>query len=532
MLREQTLAYSLLVNLVKTMSSRTSKSLISFGFGVIEKILILFLPFFVRTLLIYRLGIQYAGINGLFTSILTLLNVTDLGFSSAAMFCLFKPVADGDIDQINSINNFLRRVYFVVAIIILVVGSALTPFLPFFISGTYPNDINIYVIYLIYVLNSASSYLFFSYKIPVLETYHKNYAISIVRSLSEIIKSLLQTVILLIFPNYYLFILILPISTILMNFILQFYSMRSIPWVKPKGKLNSIIKLELKKKMVFLGINKVSSVLINSVDNIILSLFLGLAIVGIYGNYSLISSSLMGIVITMYSAIKPAVANQIIKENKHNSLITFSNLNTISFWICSWMAVTFFVLCQPFMEVWLGKKLLLGTASVALIVVFFFCNAMRHFFSHIYVDIFGIWNKTILVQLTCSLLNLVLDITLVKIWNINGIIIASVISAGLISFPYDTYLINKTMNDGTNTVTKTTFFNLCFFGITSILSIAVINQVNNYLQISGFELLVVLAIVCLIIPNLLFCSLFVIKNDFLYFLQNHLFKKRRKGCKK
>ena len=109
--------------------------------GIIKKIISITLPFLIRTAIIYCLGAEYLGLNSLFTSILSVLNLTELGFSSAIVFCMYKPLAEKNIDLVCGLLTFFKKVYFVMGILILFIGLVLTPFITVFISGT-PINLN------------------------------------------------------------------------------------------------------------------------------------------------------------------------------------------------------------------------------------------------------------------------------------------------------------------------------------------------------------------------------------------------------
>lgn len=471
-------------------TKRTEKVILSFVFGVIEKIIILLLPFLVRTILIKKLGIEYAGISGLFTSILTFLNVADLGFSSATMFCLYRPVAEDDEEEICSLAKFLKIVYLAVSGVIALVGIAFTPFLKYFINGTLPEGINIYVVFLIYVFNSSSSYCFAAYRVPILEAHQENYVVSMIRTIAEIVKSIGQIVILLISPNYYIFALFLPLSTLLINFLLTMYFRKKMSWCVPKGNVSKETKKVLRNKMFFLMLHKIASAITNSVDNIVISSFIGLALVGIYGNYSLVTSALMGVVLVFYNSLKPAVANQIIKS-KENSIDVYKSLLFVSLLMCSFISVCLCSLFQPFIFIWLGETYLLSSTAVLLIVMFFFFNATRQFFSSIYIDIFGLWDKTIVVQLISALLNLVLDIALGKFYGIEGIVFASFASTGFVSLPFDIWLVSKMLCKKKKDLILHSIFEYFLFLAVCFISIGVIQRLlsfNVFKSLTGFTI--------------------------------------------
>ena len=132
---------------------RSKNAIRNVFYGIISKAVSIVFPFAVRTVFIYTLGSDYLGLNSLFTSILTVLNLTELGFSSAIVFCMYQPIAEDDTQSINALLLFYKKVYKYVGIIILTIGCLIIPFLPKLIKGSYPSDINLVIVYIIYLLN-------------------------------------------------------------------------------------------------------------------------------------------------------------------------------------------------------------------------------------------------------------------------------------------------------------------------------------------------------------------------------------------
>lgn len=188
--------------------SRTQNAIRNIFTGVFNKIIILLFPFVIRTVIIKKLGTEYLGLSSLFTSILQVLNLTELGFSSAIVFSLYKPIAEKDDNRICSIMNFYKRIYRIIGFIILVMGLIVLPFLPNFIKGSYPSDINLYILYLIYLFNTVITYYLFAYKSALLNAMQRNDIINNVNSITVIIQYILQIIILYCTKNYYIYMII------------------------------------------------------------------------------------------------------------------------------------------------------------------------------------------------------------------------------------------------------------------------------------------------------------------------------------
>ena len=126
--------------------------------GTINKFVVMLCPFITRTIVQRVIGAQYLGLDSLFSSILTVLSLSEMGISSAIVYCMYKPVAEGDTKAVNAILNFYRKVYRIIGIVVLFLGLCIIPFLPRLITGSVPEGINITLLYLIYLFNTVISY--------------------------------------------------------------------------------------------------------------------------------------------------------------------------------------------------------------------------------------------------------------------------------------------------------------------------------------------------------------------------------------
>ena len=260
--------------------------------GTLNKLLITLVPFITRTVIINILGTEYLGLNSLFSSVLQILNLTELGISSAIVFFMYKPIAQNDEKRICSLLNLYKKIYRIIGIIILILGLLILPFLDNLISGDIPNDINIYYLYIIYLVNTVITYWLFAYKKSLIEAFQRNDVVSNINSILYILQSLFQIVMICKFKNYYLYVMIMPIITIANNIVCAIYAKRKYPQYIAKGDVDKATKKELKKKVSGLVVYKICTTTRNSLDSIFISAFLGLNMVAIYNNYYLIMNAI------------------------------------------------------------------------------------------------------------------------------------------------------------------------------------------------------------------------------------------------
>ncbi|WP_368887073.1 hypothetical protein [Limosilactobacillus fermentum] len=212
----------------------------------------------------------------MFTSVLSILSISELGIGSAITFCLYKPVADDNRSEIRALLSLLRNLYKIIGAIILGVGLVLIPFLPKLIHGNVPADTNIYILYLIYLLNSCVSYLGFAYKGVLFDVYQRGDITHKIQTVANIIQYALQIVVLLLFANYYWFAAMLPVSTVIVTLATRVFSKKCFPDLYPEGEVDKETKSVIKNKVIYLAAHSIAATLTNSVDNIVISGVLGL----------------------------------------------------------------------------------------------------------------------------------------------------------------------------------------------------------------------------------------------------------------
>lgn len=419
--------------------SRTIKNII---YGVINKILTIIVPFITRTILINMLGSEYLGLNSLFTSILQILNLSELGISSAIVYEMYKPIAENDKAKICALLGLYKKLYRVIGIVILIIGLMILPFLDKFITGNVPNDINIYVLYMIYLINSCITYLLFAYKSSILVAFQRNDVVSNVNSVLYTIQSILQIALLVIFKNYYLYIIIMPIATIINNIIIAIIVKQKYPEYVSKGKIDKETKKEIKKKVSGLFVYKICSTTRNSLDSIFISAFIGLNMVAIYNNYFLILNSISMLLCVITNSMTSGIGNTIVLDSINKNYKDMNKFNFIYMLIAGWCSCCLLCLYQPFMELWMGKENLLPFGCVILMVIYFYSLQIGNIRA-VYSDATGLWWESRYRAIFETITNIVLNFILGKFFGVYGIILATLISILVINFGYGSLIIFK-----------------------------------------------------------------------------------------
>lgn len=408
--------------------SRTKNAVRNIYSGLFNKIFTIFFPFLIRTVLIKKIGIEYAGLNSLFSSVLQVLNLTELGFASAVVYSMYKPIAENDTATICALLNFYKRVYFIIGLVILAIGTAIMPFLPHLIKGTVPQDINIYALYSIFLVNTSVSYLLFGYKNSLLNAHQRRDVISNILTITQGLMNLFQLIILVAIGNYYLYVIMMPLFTVLNNVLVGIATKQMFPEYSCKGKLDIAIQKDIRKKVAGLMISKLAQTSRNSFDSIFISAFLGLAMTTIYSNYFLIISAITGILNIITNSMQAGIGNTLQTETKEKNYENLKKFNLLYTFFVGWCSTCMLCIYQPFMEVWLGREFLLPFGAVTLLCLYFYILKSGDINS-LYFNASGMWWEGKYRAIVESLLNLAGNFTLVKLMGIYGIILATIISS-------------------------------------------------------------------------------------------------------
>ncbi|MGU8276704.1 lipopolysaccharide biosynthesis protein [Clostridium perfringens] len=490
--------------------SRIENSIKNISIGLGGQVLSLLLSFINRTIFINTLGEQYLGINGLFSSILSVLSLAELGIGSAIIYNMYKPLADNDNKKIQMLINLYRNLYHIIGIVVGILGMLLIPFLDFVIKGNI--DIpNLKIIYILFLSNSVLSY-FFAYKRSILIADQKNYLINIYQYLFNIIQIIIQVVILKLTNNFIFYLLIQCISGLLLNIYISKQANKLYPFIRKRNSisLEKNEKIKIFKNVYAMFMYKINGVILNSTDNIVISMFIGISYVGLYSNYLLIVNSVIMILDIIFSSLTSSIGNLNAIESKAKKYEVFNTINFIAFWIYGFSSICLYCLLNPFIEVWLGKGYLLDNFTVLIIILNFYTSGMQYA-TCAYRDTTGLfWNGRYL-PILASILNIFFSIFLAPKLGIAGVILGTILSRVFTYFWFDPKIIYKNIF---NTPVKIYFLKYSFYTfiviITGLISVKVTSIMGN---ISFFSFIISI-ILCVLISNTIFLIVFFRSKEF------------------
>ncbi len=409
-------------------SSRTVNTKRNILFGFIQIIVSQGLPFIVRTILIYQFGVEYLGLNSLFSSILSVLSLMELGFGTAVVFSLYKPVAENDTEQICAYLTYYRKIYRVIGISILVAGLVLMPFLDKLIKeSAVPGDLNLHICYLIFLSDTVISYLLFGYMTAIPIAYQRRDILSKIDMGICVLQCIVRSMLLLMSSNFYLYLLSMPVITIVKNLFVARIVRGRYPELICRGTLENEQKKELRKKVYGLLIGKITGVSRNSIDTLCISAFIGLAVTGVYNNYYFVMTGVIAFSTIVLNAMMASVGNSIAVESREKNYDEMRLFDFIYSSIAGVATVCMLCLFQPFIHTWLGDNMMLDLSAVIGLCIYFYILKSGDI-RWVYQEGAGLWYECRFIMLGEAAANIVLNILLCRIWGVFGIILATVIS--------------------------------------------------------------------------------------------------------
>ncbi|SFG36703.1 polysaccharide biosynthesis C-terminal domain-containing protein [Oribacterium sp. WCC10] len=478
--------------------------------GIVNRVVATFFPFVIRTAMIHKMGVEYLGLNSLFTSILTVLSLSELGFSSAIIYSMYKPLAENDTDTINALLYFYRKVYTVIGMVITVIGVGLMPVLHLFIKDDVPQNINIYIIYLIFLCNTVIGYFFYGYLSSILNAYQRLDIISFVTSLSQTAGYICQLAAIIFISNYYLYILFFPLATLANNFLTAYAVRRMYPQYRCQGNVTVEQRQAIWKRVYGIMVEKICGTTRNSFDSICISAFIGLSATAVYNNYYYIILSLNTLFYTVCNAVQPGIGNSVVLYDKEKNLDDMRHMNFGYMVISGWAFISLICLYQPFMKLWVGGEYLLPVSSVLLFAVYFYVLRMGDIRS-VYAQAKGLWWENRHLAITESVLNLVLNIVLARFFGINGVIAATIIALFGINFCMSSGVVYK-YYFGLEKLKRYFLHHLMYIVVTAVVG-GITVWLCMKIECEGLLLLIIRAMICGIIPGLLYVVAFAFMRE-------------------
>lgn len=416
---------------------RTKRSFYNVIVSMITNVIILGTAFLVQRALVSSLGSDYNGINGLFTSVISMMSLTDLGIGSAIIYHLYKPAAENNYQIINSLLKFYRRSYVVISGVVLLIGCILTPFLPG-IVGEVEIKVNLYLIFALFLLDCLSSY-FLSYKKSLLYAYQMSYVLDTIHFIYYIVQNVVQLFALWYFKDYIAFLIIKTVSKCIENLTISIYIKKRYPDtnennvlpLKPEIKSDIIVKV---KALLF---HRLGKLFVTGSDSLVITGVLGITQMSLYTNYHLVIGGITALLNKIFETLTYSVGNFLLDSSTEKRIEVYKKIDFLNFWVFGCGTAVLYSTLQPVIELWMGEEYLFSNVTLFALMMNFYQEGMRASIMT-FKDAAGIYYEDRFIPIIEAALNVVFSVVLAKYIGIAGVFVGTVISSAavyLYSFP-------------------------------------------------------------------------------------------------
>ena len=427
--------------------SRVRKSLRNTLVGMSGLIVSLVVSFLAKSVFVRLLGAEYNGVNGLFTNILQVLSLAELGFATSIAYALYKPLNEKDERTTAALMNYFAKIYRVIAIVVAVAGCCCIPLLQYLIAediSELPFSLNeLRGYFAIYLANTVCSYLL-AYKRTIITADQNNYIISGVDNACNIALNIVQIILLLLYKNYYVFLIVMLMKTILNNMIIQFIAAKKYPYLRryKKEKVDSSEKKSILKNVEALFLQRVGSVAITGTTSIIISAFVSLIDAGKYSNYLMITSNVNALLNILFTSITASVGNLCASENEDVQYSVFKRVQYISFFFMVLTFSCYLGLFNSFIEIWVGKDMVMGIAVTIAISLSSAINYLR-MAVQTFKDGKGMFRLDWYKPIITAVVGIGLAIGLSYVWGTFGVILGYTIALLFVMVPIENVVLFK-----------------------------------------------------------------------------------------
>ena len=511
------------VNSVKGMTTAVTSNLIR-----------IVTQFLFRSIFIRFLGIEFLGVNSAVSGILNLLSVAELGINSAITFNLYKPVAEGDIQKVNSIIKLFKKFYIFVAMAILILGLCLLPFLKYWVADSSSINVKLYYVYILSLISTVATY-FCSYRNVLFTAYQQQYKANLINLILTVLTTIFHIISILIFKNYYAYLIAQFCSSIFSTLTIYVYTKKTYPNVNVKNaqQLDSETKKDVYNNIKGMFYHRISYSISQCADSLVISSFVGATILGIYSNYSIFTTSIISTFSLALNSLAGSIGNLVAEENTEKTYSIYKILKLLFFWGAGFCSIALFVLLNPAIELWavIGKwstdhVWTFDTFTIFIIVLNFYILASRSITGS-FREAIGNFHKDRVKGVIEALINIVVSIIMVRVCGIAGVLIGTIVSCLFTSFWVDPYMLYKYQLK--KPLIKH-FKDILFYTIVVFMAGVVTYYTCLFIPDGTILNFFLKCIVCLFIPNIVMLICFFNTKEFkmtINIIKNFFVKKKR-----
>ena len=503
------------------MNDRTKKASLNIVFGIINRVIITIIDFAVRTYIIRYFGLDLLGLNALFVNIIQCLSLAELGMSQVLIFSFYKPLAENNNKKVNALVIFYKKIYSKIALAVLVMALCIIPFLDNMLDTSIPFG-QVVIIFFLFVIETCSSYLFV-YKIAVLLADQKSYIVSLYSGIIYLISAVLQLMAIVFFRNYILYMLIKILFGILNNFYISRVATKTYHLEEKTIELEKSERKNIYDIVKAGFVYKICAILLNSTDNIILSLVSGIRAVGLLSNYTNIITILSSYIVLIFQSFTAGIGNLVVVESREKKREVFEKILYMSHWFSIVFPLSILFLINDFIQLWVGEEYILGNDTVILrAFVMYLSMIMQPIF--VFREALAMYCKTKYVMLTAAIINIITSLILGEYYGVNGVLLGTVIAMITTYVWYEPWLLYKDYFD----MNSKRYFKLLLKNVVRFVWIGIIIQcLCKYIMVESWASWILKGTVVFGVINILLLVLDH-KNIYFIFYKNTIIQAIRK----
>lgn len=500
---------------------RTKKATMNVLTGVLSLVFTSVLSFVISKLFVQSIGVQGSGLNSVYTNMISILSVSELGIAGAINFNLYRPVLERDYRKISLIMSFYKKCYQIIGTVIFVLALIVSKYVHLLVTdSTYSKEF-IQISFLVSAMSTVLSY-FLAYHRNLIYAYQDNYFTVLIDFVVKIIFSAIQIFCLLIVKSYLLYLAVNLCQNIVCNLIVAIISKKRYPEInfglKEKDKE---LEKRVMKDVKDLAVIQVSAVFINSTDAIIISKILGVLVAGIYSFYAQIINLLLGLINTIFSSLGASLGNLLAEDNEENTKKILNVLVYLCFFGGIFFASGLAGTIIPFIKFWLGTDFIIGKSTVIVLSVNLYIYIQRQVITY-YLRTGGYHKKLVVPFLIEGVINLAVSIILAYTVGLTGVFVGTVVSA-LYGWIQNSYVLFKIFN-----VEYWKYWSkqLCF-GLIFAIQLVISNLIISYITYNGNILVTVIVsgIISIALPMMIIIY-WILKKEELILLRKKFLNKR------
>ncbi len=415
--------------------SRVKNTIRNIFFGYLGTLITSLLGFVSRKLFILKLSDTLLGVNGFYTGILSTLSLAELGIGTALNFSLYKPIAEGNTEEIKSYMALYKKAYRIIALVVAVIGVMLIPFLRLMASGASSvSDRDLICYYLIFLFNSATSYLV-AYKYSLVNAEQKTYIQTNIITITKMISVTMQIVVLFLTSSFYAYLLTdLFIGTVQKIFVSKYLG-KMYPYLEEKDvkPLTKKQKDEVKDKTSALLWLKIGDTARLQTDSVIITTFIGVLTTGVVDNFNMVINTVSSFVNTIFNSALPGFGNLIATESRNKQYEMFKVYRFFAVWIYGFSAVGFYILLSPLIQILYGQKWSMGANIMVWIIIEYYLKGERIVVNN-FKTAAGKFEQDKYLAMIQGIVNLVISIVLAIKIGLAGVYIGTVVSGVIANF--------------------------------------------------------------------------------------------------